>query len=777
MVMDQKELRELENLCIQECAPWCSASCPVHVDVKAMIAAICAGDFAGAATVFQKKVLFPGIISLVCDHPCQDVCRRTAIDATVSIRYLERAALNHGSPKKIAIEPLSGKGKKAAVVGAGLSGLTAALELTKKGHKIVLFEASFSLGGSVWDHPKTSLPRKVIHEDFDIVRDSPIKIRLGTVLGRDFSLSDLEEDYDAVYLGVGAGFAWSDQIEKDESGCVKADPITFQTGRPGVFAGGSLLSETGRRSPIRSISDGRRAAISIDRYLQRVSLAASRENEGPYDTRLFTTVAGKEPRPPVYVQDPVFGFSGEEALQEALRCLQCECMECVKVCEYLATYKGYPKKYVRQIYNNLSIVMGQRHSNKLINSCSICGLCKEVCPEDLHMGEICKAARETMVEQGKMPPSAHEFALRDMTFSNSEKCALNRHQPGRNSSTFLFFPGCQLSASSPGNVNKTYSYLMDRLRGGVGLMLRCCGAPAQWAGRKEAFSEGMSEFEAQWEEMGRPELIVGCSTCYSVFKTHLPHMKMQSLWEVLNTLGLPDSSRMEPMAIAVHDPCTSRHENHIHESVRNILGRLGYEVHELPLSRDRTECCGFGGLMYFANRDLAEKVIQRRIAESPHDYLAYCAMCRDHFSSQGKPTWHLLDLIFGPADRDKAPQRGPDYSQRRENRARLKKSLLKELWGDEVAADQSRETTQLHIPKDVRELMEQRMILIEDVREVIDWAEKTGFKLVSRHSGHFLAHYTPTTVTYWVEYSPAENGFTIHNAYSHRMEIVEDLEP
>jgi hypothetical protein len=181
--------------------------------------------------------------------------------------------------------------------------------------------------------------------------------------------------------------------------------------------------------------------------------------------------------------------------------------------------------------------------------------------------------------------------------------------------------------------------------------------------------------------------------------------------------------------------------------------------------------------MYFANRNLAENVIQRRIAESPHDYLAYCAMCRDHFSSKGKPTWHLLDLIFGPGDHDRASERGPDYSQRRENRARLKNSLLKELWGEEVATDQGRGTTQLHIPKDVRDLMERRMILVEDLRQVLDWAEETGFKLVSHQSGHFLAHFTPTTVTYWVEYSPAKNGFTIHNAYSHRMEIAEDLKP
>ena len=92
-----------------------------------------------------------------------------------------------------------------------------------------------------------------------------------------------------------------------------------------------------------------------------------------------------------------------------------------------------------------------------------------------------------------------------------------------------------------------------------------------------------------------------------------------------------------------------------------------------------------------------------------------------------------------------------------------------------MAADHETKTTRLHISKDIRILMEQRMILTEDILEVIEWAEKTGFKLVGTDSGHFLAHYTPTTVTYWVEYSPKDDGFLIHNAYSHRMEIVEEL--
>ncbi len=95
--VDQQELRKLENRCIQECAPWCSASCPVHVDVRAMSAALAKGDFASALKVFRKSVPFPGIISRVCDHPCQDVCKRKEAGSAVSIRALGTGCSDMGS--------------------------------------------------------------------------------------------------------------------------------------------------------------------------------------------------------------------------------------------------------------------------------------------------------------------------------------------------------------------------------------------------------------------------------------------------------------------------------------------------------------------------------------------------------------------------------------------------------------------------------------------------------------------------------------------------------
>jgi NADPH-dependent glutamate synthase beta subunit-like oxidoreductase len=773
--MDQQELRRLENLCIQDWAPWCTAACPVHVDVRAISAAIAEGDFQAAAQLLRRSVPFAGIISRICDHPCESVCKRREVGESIAIRTLERSALAYSRPQDVRTPAIPKKRQCVAIIGSGLSGLTAAFDLARKGYQVTVFEAADRLGGYLRHYPEAVLPRSVLGDDFEVLKKLPVDLRFGIRIGVHGSLPDLRQNYDAVYVGTGRASNQSLGIEIDESGSVSVDAVAFETNMHGIFAGGRAVYGL-EYSPITSISHGRRAAISIDRFLQKVSLTASRENEGAYETSLFTSTKGIEKVLRIPMSDPARGYSSGEAREEAARCLHCECMECVKVCEYLAHYKGYPKKYIRQIYNNLSIVMGQRHGNKLINSCSLCGLCREVCPESLHMGEVCKAARSIMVDQGKMPPSAHEFALKDMEFSNSDKAALARHQPGVTSSAYLFFPGCQLSGSFPDHVKKAYAYLRDRLQGGVGLMLRCCGAPADWAGRAETFSQVLDAFRAKWMEMGSPQLILACSSCYAVFKAHLPEAHLVSLWEIFDQWGLPQTDPVIGQGVlAIHDPCTSRYEARIQESVRNIVRTLGMQIAELPLSRDKTECCGFGGLMYFANRELADKVVERRINETTMDLLVYCAVCCDHFRSGGKPTRHLLDLIFGETTTRDKPKSAPDYSQRRENRVRLKNFLLGELWSEKGLEHKDYQPITLRISDGVRELMAQRMILVEDVEQVIQWAESTGTKLVQKKTGHVLAHYRPGTVTYWVEYSVDEDGFTIHNAYSHRMEILEEL--
>ncbi|MGC8660267.1 MAG: pyridine nucleotide-disulfide oxidoreductase/dicluster-binding protein, partial [Desulfomonilaceae bacterium] len=661
-----------------------------------------------------------------------------------------------------------------AIVGAGLCGLTAAIDLSKKGYECLVIESTDRLGGSVWDYAQTELPSSEIEADLHTLLSPRITLEFEKTLGIDHSVSDLRARFEAVFLATGRLTIDSVLANCFDGEKFQINPLTFETKFDGVFSGGSVTRIDSPHSPITSVSDGRRAAISIDRFLQGVSLTASRENEGAYQTRLFTNTAGVDFRDRIQISNPAGEYSEDEAASEAGRCLQCECMECVKVCEFLSSFNGYPRKYVRQIYNNLSIVMGQRHGNKLINSCSLCGLCKEVCPEELHMGEVCKSARQTMVEQGKMPPSAHEFAIRDMEFSNSDKCSLVRHQPHTDSSAFVFFPGCRLSGSLPANVENAYRYLMEHLDGGVGLMLGCCGAPAEWSGRQNDFEKVSEDFLGKWRQLGCPTVVAACSSCYAVFQKSLPEGKLRSLWETIDTCGLGNSAnKQERKRFAVHDPCSSRHEPRVHQAVRNILKKLGCEVDELALSRGFTECCGYGGLMCFANKDLAAKVVNRRIEATPEDFVTYCAVCQDHFLSQGKNTLHLLELIFEKKDSITVFKRPLSYSAIRQGRLFLKKSLLQGLWKEVVDKAEEHEMIKLYISEEIQDLMAERMILTDDVQKVIDYAEKSGRKLINKSNGHFLAHHTPAKVTYWVEYSPSEQGFTVYNAYSHRMTVVE----
>ncbi|MBP2628072.1 MAG: protein of unknown function cysteine-rich region domain protein [Firmicutes bacterium] len=775
--MEQKELRERENRCVQEQPPGCTAACPVHVDARGIAAAVRKEDYGAGAQLLYKMIPFPRIISRICDQLCQLQCKRKEIDESIAMNALEQICVDESHELDLKLIPIQLRSKKVAIIGGGLSGLTAAVELGKKGYNIVVFEATDRLGGSIWGFSESRLPRQKIIDDFALLKRLPVEVKFNFTVGNGssskLSLDSLSASFDAVYLAIGCtdSASLNVELELDAKGNVVIDPLTRATSNPKVFAGGSLILGHNNKSIITSISHGKIAANSIDRLLQHASLTASRENEGYFTTLLYTNVDGVEPQTAIQCADPVEGYTAEEALQEANRCLLCECLECVKVCEYLAHFRAYPKRYVREVYNNLSIVMGVRHANKMINACNLCGLCEQVCPGKLNMGEICREARHTMVETGKMPPAAHDFALRDMQFSTSEEFVLSKHQLGFVSSSTIFFPGCQLSASSPQHVKKMYQFLCEKITGGVGLMLGCCGVPADWAGQEILFKETLQNIEGSWRKLGAPRVITGCPTCYSIFKRHIPDMVAEPIWTLLERIGLPDKTdgKKTLLKLAVHDTCTTRHEAELQQSIRNILGKLGHQVEELKNSREITECCGYGGLMLFANKEIAHKTINKRVSESDRDYLTYCAMCRDNFANQGKRTYHLLDLVFAIEGQDLAGQKGPGYSDRQENRARLKTTLLKEVWGESVNKEEYSIT--LIIPENVRDLMEERMILKEDLIKVIEHAESTGNKFKNTENDNYIAYFKPVSVTYWVEYSLHKDGFIVHNAYSHRLEI------
>jgi glutamate synthase (NADPH) small chain len=762
--MDREQVRRWEAQCIQEQAPACTSTCPVHVDARKLTECVSRGDFQGGLATLANAVPLPRILAHICDHPCQAQCKRVEAGAAIEIGLLERACAEFGAPAP-AIRLQVSSNQSVAVVGGGLSGVAASIGLASRGYAVTLFEARPRLLDRLRSLEERILPVQIIDDDLAVLNLLRIVVRCETPI-----LKSIAQQFDALYLAPGPEPFRDDSLglALGVEGRIRIDPLTLATSHAKVFAGGAQRYAPAAYSPIQSLADGNYAAVSIDRFLQGASLTANRDNQGAFPSRLYVNTKGIAASVAVRESEGAAGYSQEEARQEALRCFPCQCLECVKVCAYLEEYGSYPKSYVRQIYNNECIVMGVRKANRMVNSCALCGLCTAVCPEDFSMADVCLDARRSMVRSGKMPPSTHDFALRDLAFSQSEAFTLARHQPGFQSSRTAFLPGCQLSASSPDHVASCYDILRKTLDGGVGLILQCCGTPALWAGNDEKFQQALHSLDSAWQELGRPRLITACSSCYRVLHDHLPQIPVEPLWPYLHAELLPKAPSPIQRTMAIHDPCSTRGVSEVEGSARTLLTELGVTVVELN-EPGLTTCCGYGGLMLFANPELAAKTVTRRASDSDADFVTYCAMCRDRFAHHGKRAIHILDLVFADENSDPAARPDPGFSRRQENRAQLKSRLLRDVWKEQGRIMEP--SIALHISEELRTRLEERMILVEDVRRTIAHAEQTGDKIENPATGRSVASFRPVSVTYWVEYSPGGDGFAVHNAYSHRMEV------
>ncbi len=767
--MDFKAMMKTESKCIEEHAPQCQATCPLHIDMRGLIRLGRAGDIAAAAALFQKQAFFPRLVAKCCTAPCQGTCKRREAGESIAIHQLENWLAQKADFATAPIVPYMKLKQRVAVVGGGMSSLGAAWYLYEKGFQITVYEKSAALGGQA--RHLGGVTEEDIQADCRPLLTGDVTFQYQTEIGKDITYAQLLEDFDAIYIGGGKNLETTGLSVNN--GCLAVDEKTFQSREPKVFAGSSAILGDGAFCIATAIAHGRRAAISIDRFLKNVSLTAARKQEEPYTTELYTNTKDIEPSCRVQAQSGL--YTDGEAAREMARCLDCRCMECVKQCKFLEKNKKYPRKYIREIANTVSLLGGGLRSGRgLVLSCTLCGLCQELCPNSIPMPAVSLSGRQEMHKKNELPEAFYDFPVRDMLFSNSDAFQLCRHQPGTEESKYLFFPGCQMAASTPQYIAPVYRHLQQKLAGGVGLFLGCCGAPADWAGRQDLFQKTINQLLEQWEGMGKPVMIVGCTTCLQQFKGSAPGLEVMSLWEVFADYGLPKVPHTHGniKKIALHDPCTARYETDIQEYVREILLMCDYEVEELAYSREKTRCCGYGGLVFYGNRDMAKEFACARVEESTLDFVAYCSVCRDYFARAGKTTFHLLDVIFGNDNKKQGKEKGPNISEKENNRYQLKRQLTKEFWGEEALAEAEGPT--LYINDGLWQVLEDRLITEKNIRMVIEAAEKTGNKLVRPGDGHYFACLRPHIITYWVEYLPEGSGYRVFNAYCHRIQIVEE---
>ncbi len=742
--ISKEEMDAMVARCVYEQPPFCNAACPLKLDTRAFLEAASAGNFRKALQIYEKVSPFPLILSHGCEAPCEKQCRLCELGDGIAVREVEAAVSRLAEPPRGSLFR-SRKRKSVAVLGSGLFALFLAGELEKKAYPLTVFCEQEDMA-SFLRCETAFLDEEAFRLELKRLKSKDIQFEFSCVIDHAF-LEDKRVSFDVVCI--------SEEVRRRLLPDAECLPELMYCEKEKLVCGcgtGVLNAAFGAK----------KAALTVDRLAQNLDPRNSRGQEGPIESSLYTDLS--EGKSLHRTEKTGEHYTREQAIAEASRCIQCRCEECLKSCAYLAHYKKHPGLLSREIYNNTQIIMGDHPLNKPMNSCSLCGQCTVVCPNGFDMGKVCRMARENMVSTDKMPLAPHEFALMDMLFSNNE-AFLSRPQPGYESCRYVFFPGCQAAAIAPETVKAAYADLCLRMEGGVALMLGCCGAICDWAGRVELKSQTHEMLDRELGKMGDPIVIAGCPTCKKELES-IAGERVVGIWDLLLELGLPAGGTVPERPYALHDSCGARGDRQMQSAVRKLAEALGCQLVETPYSGDRSPCCGYGGLTAYANRELADEMTEKCLERSDAPYLSYCMACRDRFARQGRESRHLLELVYGT---DAGTP--PDISEKRYNRLTLKKELLREVWQEESMEDKLDFT--IHYTDEARQLMDERMILTDDVIAVLKAFRESGEAVLDSETGLLVARRREGNATFWVKFTPdGEDGYTVYRAYSHRMNVV-----
>lgn len=300
----------------------CRDGCPVHTDARGYVRAIAEGRFEEAYRIAREPNPFASVCGRVCAAPCEAACRRGAIDGPVAIRSLKRFLTERygpeakrplGQPKGLRLllqspPPAGGrgpwdlanlrkkgetaqertKGRRVAVVGSGVAGLTCAHDLKLLGYEVTVFEAQSVPGGMLMlGVPEYRLPRDLVQAEIQGVLDLGVELRLNQALGRDFTLTDLRaQGYESIFIAIGAHKSRNLRIEGVQlDGVFRAVEFLLNVnlgfkvdlGERVVVVGGGDVAMDAARSAARAIQAGVEEEVEADASAMSGTMDVARE--------------------------------------------------------------------------------------------------------------------------------------------------------------------------------------------------------------------------------------------------------------------------------------------------------------------------------------------------------------------------------------------------------------------------------------------------------------------------------------------------------------------
>lgn len=265
----------------------CVALCPAGVDIPGYIALIGEGRCEDAVRLIRKDNPFPTACAYICEHPCEARCRRNMVDDALNIRGLKRYAVDQAGDVP---QPKCAKatGKSVAIIGGGPGGLSAAYYLALMGHKVTVYEKQKALGGMMrYGIPSYRFPREKLDGEIASILSLGIEVHTEVNVGTDVSFDELKQQYDCLYLSIGAHTDKKTGIEGEDSlGVVSAVELLRHigdnempdfTGQNVVVIGGGNVAMDVTRSAIRL---GAEKVTCVYRRRQEDMTAQAEEVEG-----------------------------------------------------------------------------------------------------------------------------------------------------------------------------------------------------------------------------------------------------------------------------------------------------------------------------------------------------------------------------------------------------------------------------------------------------------------------------------------------------------------
>lgn len=199
--------------CLQCKKPLCVANCPVEINIPQFVKQVADGNFGEAIRVLKEKNLLPAICGRVCpqESQCEQTCVLVKKGGQIAIGRLERFVADweaaQGEPP---IPPIPAPtGRKVAVIGGGPAGLTVAGDLIMRGHRVTIFEALHKMGGVLtYGIPEFRLPKAIVNREAEYLKKLGVMVETDYVVGKTRTVESLLTEYDAIFVGAGAGLPW-----------------------------------------------------------------------------------------------------------------------------------------------------------------------------------------------------------------------------------------------------------------------------------------------------------------------------------------------------------------------------------------------------------------------------------------------------------------------------------------------------------------------------------------------------------------------------------------